>query len=255
MSVIEFYEKAFDEAKRLTENDNRHLVELYRKRFLYGTLIKTHKPKSILQIACGTGVHTKWICENYPEISVVATDLVPEHVNKIGDYPNLVNKLVWDCSKSIPNELRDKQFDLILVEGAWYHIKDRSNLINNIKKLNGKVVVIDWLSAWHDTTQRILQNKEMPADWKNPRPSEPFVFDTESDLDYIKNSFNYIEYNVKLFPVDLDTRFGYRDLNNVDNEQFIKYIDALNKNIGIYNSNQSFIMNVSEHGCYIIERT
>lgn len=252
MTTKEFYTDKFDESKRLSEGDNRHRVELYRKRFLYRMLIDQYKPKTILQIACGTGIHTEWLCETFGDIEVTATDLLHEHIAKIKDYKNLVHKLAWDCNTEIPNELLGNKYDLVLVEGAWYHTEDRIQLVRNIKALAGGIVVIDWLSAWHDATQRLLQDKKMPNNWKCPRPAEPFVFETESSLNKLLDVFQPPKYKVQLFPVDLDTRFGYKDLNEVDEEQFIKFIDRMNWNIGLYDANQSFILNATEHGCYVI---
>ena len=248
MDVNDFYNDKFNENDRLTQNDNRHKVELYRKRFLYKKYIDRLKPKSIVQIACGTGIHTHWLCENYPDIKIYASDIISKHVEQLKDYPNL-DKRVWNCIDEVPQEYYNADF--VFVEGAWYHLnkEDREKLLTNIGKINPNIVIIDWLSAWHDTTQRLLQDKTVPEDYKNPRPNEPFVFDTEADLKYL-----YItkDYSVQIFPVDMDLRFGYKDLNDVSNEEFVKYIDLMNKVIGTYDARQSYIMNTTEHGCYII---
>lgn len=247
MTVNDFYNNNFDESTRLTGNDNRHKVELLRKRFLYKYLIEKVQPKKIVQIACGTGVHTKWLCETYPNIDIYASDIVSKHIEQIKDYPNLI-KQVWDCTTDIP----DAYFgaDLILVEGAWYHLNHllRGKLISNINKINSKCIVIDWLSAWHDTTQRLLQDKHVPEDFSRPRPNEPFVFDTEWDLDFLSNIYKRVD----LFPVDMDLRFGYVDLNYVDEETFHKYINLMNLTIQMYTSANTYLMNTTEHGCYII---
>jgi hypothetical protein len=78
----------------------------------------------------------------------------------------------------------------------------------------------------------------MPNNWRCPRPDEPFVFETEHSLGKFLDVFRPPVYNVQLFPVDLDTRFGYKDLNEVDEEQFIEFIDRMNWNIGLYDANQ-----------------
>lgn len=242
MNTIEFYQNNFNEDNRLSLGDNRHKVELYRKRFLYHTLIEKYQPKNILQIACGTGIHTKWLYENYPQIDIIATDLVPKHIKHI----NYVKSMVWDCCDKLPDTF--EHFDMVLVEGAWYHIKDKTPLIKNLKQLNPQVIVIDWLSAWHDYSQRLLQDKKLPLDYANPRPNEPFVFDTEHSISLLSD----LDYNIKLYPVDTDLRFGYVDLNNVADNIFNQYIEEMNKNIGFYDVNQTFIMNATEHGCYVM---
>ena len=195
-----------------------------------------------------------WIT-NLPHLKnleIYASDIVPAHVEQLKDYSNL-HKRVWDCSEELPEEYN--KIDLVLVEGAWYHLnwEKRKQLIDNLKKLTPNVIVIDWLSAWHDTTQRILQDKEMPNNITNPRPNEPFVFDTEIDLEVIKYYWRAVDYSIELFPVDMDLRFGYKDFNEVNYEEFKKFIYAMNENIHVYGPEQTFIMNATEHGCYIIK--
>lgn len=245
MDVQAFYD-TFDESARLGGQDNRHLIELYRKRFLYSTLIDKYKPKKIVQIACGTGVHTHWLCENYQNVKIYASDILAKHVEQLKDFPNL-DKRLWNCVTIVPEEYYDA--DIVLVEGAWYHLNwtERTMLLKNLRAINPKVVVIDWLSAWHDTTQRLMQDKIMPANYRDPRPDEPFVFDTVDDLQKLK-AFGTVE----LFPVDMDLRFGYTYLNQVSKDEFLKYIEEMNKVITFYDSNQTFIMNATEHGCYIL---
>lgn len=250
MTVNDFYNNKFDESTRLSGNDNRHKVELYRKRFMYSRLIERFNPKKIIQIACGTGIHTHWICENYPDIKVYASDIIPKHVEQLKNYPNL-HKRVWNCCDELPEEYLNA--DMVIVEGAWYHLTRnyRHKLLENIYKIHPTVVTIDWLSAWHDTTQRMLQNKKCPVNYRNPRPNEPFVFDTVDDLNgLVRNNF----YAVKLFPVDLDLRFGFNDFNQVNDEEFEKYIELMNEQIQFYPPTESFIMNATEHGCYILWR-
>ena len=248
MNVNEFYNNNFDESARLSGNDNRHKVELYRKRFLYKYTIEHVRPKKIIQIACGTGVHTNWLCENYPDIEIYASDIIPKHVEQLNDYHNL-HKRVWDCTDKLPEEYWSGA-DLVIIEGAWYHTahNDRGKIINNIKKINPKCVIIDWLSAWHDTMQRLLQDKALPEDYAKPRPESPFVFETEWDLEFMINVFN----TVYLYPVDMDLRFGFRDLNEVDDETFQKFINMMNLTVQVYDSDNTYLMNATEHGCYIV---
>lgn len=245
MTVKDFYDN-FDENARLSGNDNRHKVELYRKRFLYQYLIEMYNPKKVVQIACGTGIHTHWLCEKYPHIEFYASDIVDKHVEQLKDYKNL-HKQVWDCTKNVPKEY--KKANIVLVEGAWYHLDliGRKELLKNLYAIDPKIIIIDWLSAWHDTTQRLLQDKKSPLNYRNPRPNEPFRFDTADDLYALKRYFN-----VQLFPVDLDLRFGYKDLNQVSEEEFNKYMSLMNEHFKIYDSNQTFIMDATEHGCYIL---
>ena len=247
MNVQDFYNNEFNENDRLSGNDNRHKIELFRKRFLYKTIIDDIKPKKIIQIACGTGIHTHWLCEQYPDIEIYASDIISSHVDQIKDYSNL-HKQIWDCVKEVPKDYYSA--DLVLVEGAWYHLnqQDRLTLLKNIAKMCPKIAIIDWLSAWHDTTQRLLQDKNMPQDYKNPRSNNLFVFDTEDDLKFLTELY----FNVKLFPVDMDLRFGYIDFNQVSDDIFNKYIEVMNNTIQLYDSNNIFIMNATEHGCYII---
>ena len=75
MNVNNFYNQTFDENTRLSGNDNRHKIELYRKRFMYTKLIEEFNPKTIAQIACGTGVHTNWLCETFPNIRCIDLDI------------------------------------------------------------------------------------------------------------------------------------------------------------------------------------
>lgn len=86
MNVQNFYNNEYDESTRLSGNDNRHKVELYRKRYLYQRLIQDYRLDSdnlnikIIQIACGTGIHTEWLCENYPNSMIFASDIILKHI-------------------------------------------------------------------------------------------------------------------------------------------------------------------------------
>ena len=58
-------------------------------------------------------------------------------------------------------------------------------------------------------------------------------------------------YNVSICPIDLDLRFGYTDLNNVPEEEFLKFVDYLNNTIRV--SKDFETVNYTEHGCYLIK--
>ena len=243
--VIDFY-KTYDESKRLT-SDNRHRLELYRKQYLYKNLLQNSK--RVLQISCGTGIHTKFILDTFPDIELFASDLVPEHCQETAKlkYKNL-RVFQWDCTQKKPNFIHN--IDTILVEGAWYHLnkEQRQYLIANLMSLNPSLIVIDFLSELHEVQQRLLQDKK----FINPENGirEPFFFDNRDDAENLAFRIYANNYNVSICPIDLDLRFGYTDLNNVPEEEFLKFVEYLNNTIRV--SKDFETVNYTEHGCYII---
>lgn len=255
MSTDTFYQ-TYHEEQRLSGGDNRHLIELYRKRFLYNYLIERYHPKSILQVACGTGVHTKWLCEKYPDIDIYASDLLEEHVAQVPkDYPNLKDLRAWDCANDSRPASWPEKFDLILVEGAWYHLNQelREKLLENLTATQPDVVVIDYLSALHEVTQHLLRFKKFndSAVTKHTRPDSCFTFDTKEDLTLL-NKFYPLD-KISIFPVDLSLRFGYKDFNEVPDTEFFKYLEFLNTHVLLLSVEVLGCTEMTEHGCYVCE--
>ena len=265
MNVQDFYNNEYDEATRLSGNDNRHKVELYRKRYLYKRLIQDCRPESdnpslkIIQIACGTGVHTEWLCENYPNSMIFASDIIPKHIEQLKSYPNL-NKRVWDCTDDvIPKEYYVSKPDIVLVEGAWYHLThdQRKKLLENLNKMRPKIIVIDWLSFFHEVVQQVLRYKKFPDTLCTGgylRP--PFVFDNYKTVKLLEN----YGYEVSLYPVDMDIRFGYEDFNKMSEDSFEVFMSLMNSfncdgnGNYLYDAHNAYLMNATEHGCYILRR-
>jgi hypothetical protein len=254
MQTNTFYEQ-YHEEERLTEMDNRHLVELYRKRHLYQMLISHYKPKRILQLACGTGVHTKWLCENFPNIEIYASDLLEKHVKQVpSNYPNLKDLRVWDCvNDPIPESWPDN-FGIILVEGAWYHLNQdqRKQMLKKLVGIWHNVMVMDYLSAFHEVTQHLLRYKQFNASAfdKGVRPDSCFTFDTAADIELLKDF--YLPEDIYDYLVDFDLRFGYEDLNKVPKEEFFKYIKFLNEHYQLLPWTATGL-GMTEHGCYVCE--
>ena len=255
-SVLDFY-KGYNEDKRLTSGDNRHLLELLRKRYLYDYVLSDYSKARILQISCGTGVHTKFLLDNFL-CHVFACDVVPEHVDKVeqlkglfGDkYPNL-ETFVWDCSERIPDFLSAWKFDIVIVEGAWYHLDDngRDNLLYNLRELAPDCIIMDFLSEFHEVQQQLLQHKTF-VDPRNAR--EPFHFDSLDTALWLRNKMRKFGYKTQAFPVDFDMRFGFRDLNEVPNREFEIFVDFLNKKF--QPQDDLSIVDFTEHGSYIFKK-
>lgn len=247
-NIIDYYINDFDETKRLTQNDNRHLVELYRKRSLYTQIFsRYHKPR-VLQIAAGTGVHTKWIQASF-DVELYATDIVPNHVTHLKPISNITSA-VWDCTQPIPDTFPEK-FDIILVEGAWYHLEEtgRKALLDNLQRLShtSTSIIIDWLSQWHNYTQEMLRFK--PAKLGAPqKSSDPFVYDGADCLHSVSDWWDGI---TELYLVDTSLRFGYIDLNAVPKTAFEEYMKHMNMVLPIMPACDA-LMHLTEHGCYVL---
>ena len=72
---------------------------------------------------------------------------------------------------------------------------------------------------------------------------------------YIENKPQYITlfYNHKAYTFIIE-RIGYKDFNEVSAEEFHNYIAQLNMTNQLYGKEQTFIMNATEHGCYVLTK-
>lgn len=120
-----------------------------------------------------------------------------------------------------------------------------------------KIIVIDWLSFFHEVVQQVLRYKKFPDNLcaeEYLRP--PFIFD---DCKTIKLLEDY-GYEVSLYPVDMDIRFGYEDFNKMSEDSFEVFMLLMNRincdsnDNYLYDAHNTYLLNATEHGCYVLRR-
>lgn len=121
-SVIDFYEQ-FDEESRLTM-DNARKIEFITTTTILDKYMEPHY--KILELGSGTGVYSFYYAEKGNE--VVATDLVPRHVDIINQKLKRKNGEI-KLSAEVVNatelsQYKSESFDVVTCLGPMYHLAD-----------------------------------------------------------------------------------------------------------------------------------
>jgi ubiquinone/menaquinone biosynthesis C-methylase UbiE len=131
-SVIDFYEQ-FDEENRLIM-DNARKVEFITTTTILNQYMEPHY--KILELGAGTGAYSFYYAERGND--VVATDLVPKHVEiinqKLKEKNNGMRLSAEIVNATELNQYKSNSFDVVTCLGPMYHLTDEFDRIKCINE-------------------------------------------------------------------------------------------------------------------------
>ena len=134
-----------------------------------------HKPKNILDLACGTGFFAEEIKKIYPKSLIDGVDLSKKILAKAKS-KNIYNKLI--CFNFDKKFSLKKKYDLISCIGALTYTKDSKKLFSNIynnTNFNGYFVFTHRVDLWKKSefSNFLLNLSHM---WKEVFISRPILY-------------------------------------------------------------------------------
>lgn len=149
MDVSEYWKKRGPNYQKELEKKSKSLqlrLELQEK--IIKKLISEFKPKSILEIGCGSGRFTKILSEITEFKKYLALDISQGQIDSAKKYVNN-DKIDFQCTKIQDLDI-DEKFDLVFSSEVLMHI-DFNDIDSVIKKMvsyaNKKIITIDWFDT------------------------------------------------------------------------------------------------------------
>ena len=141
--------------------------------FLHSLLLES--PKSLLDLACGTGLFAEEILKFFPKIKIDGID-ISEKILLIAKKKNIYKNLY--CRNFDKNIKTTKKYDLISCIGAMTYTKDPKKLLLNIHKLtnkNGFFIFSHRIDLWKNQnyTELLSNIKEK---WNQIKISRPLLY-------------------------------------------------------------------------------
>lgn len=225
--VVNYYSTVYCEDNRLSNCDNRHIVEREVKKHVLDTYVKAGA--KVLDIGAGTGLYSLYLAGK--GCNVTACDIVPSHVELIKERAKAENLLI-ECSIEDANDLPydDKSFDVVLLAGPVYHQK-KENQLELLKEARrvckvGGYVIVDYLPSVHGYIQHVLLTPKTLCSG-NLGVVEDEIF-TYNDFNEMKDMFNKLNISyVQAYGTDSITRFIKKDINKLDSAQLNKWISFI----------------------------
>ncbi len=127
-TILQFYAGGMEKDRLAQPN---FLLEGLRTKQIISRYL-TAQPLNILDIGGGTGVYSFWLKELGHTVSLV--DLSPEHIAWANDYSQKHNIQLDNCQVGDATnlDLKEEQFDIVLLLGPLYHLTERQDRIKAI---------------------------------------------------------------------------------------------------------------------------
>jgi len=173
--ILEYYSQ-YDEDTRL----KRHPVEFYTTTFILDKFLKSKN--AILDVATGTGVYAIHYAKK--GCSVIATDIVPKHIEILKSKIVGNKDLNIQCSVLDARDLsnyNDKTFDVVLCMGPIYHVQfdDSTKCLqecNRVLKKDG-IIVVSYINKYNG--------------FEKDKYSKDLYFYSESEIDNMISSIGF----------------------------------------------------------------
>jgi SAM-dependent methyltransferase len=134
--------------KELEEKSRSVQLRLEQQEKIIKKIISKFKPKSILEIGCGSGRFTKILSELTEYEKYLAIDISQGQINSAKKFVNS-EKIDFRCIKVQDLDI-DEKFDLVFSSEVLMHISFR-DIDSVIKKMvsfaNKKIITIDWFDS------------------------------------------------------------------------------------------------------------
>lgn len=137
----------YDRTVQVSEGNNSYPFAGYKEilSMVYNEVMKKEQ-SHVLDIGFGTGVLTNKLYEHGHHID--GLDFSPKMIAIAQDKMPQANLMEWDISKGLPEQLKEKEYDIVLSTYTLHHLtdEDKVELVKNLLLLlskHGKIVIGD----------------------------------------------------------------------------------------------------------------
>lgn len=105
------------------------------------------KPKTVLEIAAGTGIVTAHLARQLPDITITATDLNPAMLERARKHVSS-NNVEWKTADMLDLPFQDNSFDLIVCQFGMMFVPDKVEAFRQMRRVlkdGGRIL----FSTWH----------------------------------------------------------------------------------------------------------
>jgi pseudaminic acid biosynthesis-associated methylase len=103
-------------------------------------LLRTHGPRSVLEVGCNVGANLRWIVQHVDRRSVVGVDVNDGALARLREIDPHIN-VIYASAGNLP--FRDRVFDLVFTMGVLIHIatEDLAGAMSEIVRCSGRYVL------------------------------------------------------------------------------------------------------------------
>lgn len=147
-AVFDFYENIYDESSRLV---SASLESVRTKEIISRYLRDT--PLEIADIAGGPGHYSFWLATMGHNVYLL--DLSDRHIEQAKKYSEYsgIQLSSYTCCNALDLPYKDRQFDIVLVMGALYHLQDYEDRMRCMREVcrvlkNGGIAIFSFISRY-----------------------------------------------------------------------------------------------------------
>lgn len=148
---------------------------------------------SILELACGTGIVTKRVKENFPDAKITASDLNPDMM-KVGKEKLPGDKIEWAVVNAEEIPYPDNSYDCVICQFGIMFVPDKQKMVSEscrVLKPGGTFIFNTW-DSMEKVTVAGIANEVVKEFFKDDPPafySIPFsMYNPEEMEGYMKNA-------------------------------------------------------------------
>jgi SAM-dependent methyltransferase len=105
-------------------------------------LIKNINPQTILELGCGEGFVSGWINNKYPQIKITGADINKNDLALLRHKFKNIETILLDLETIDNLNFDNRRFDSILCLETLEHLKNPELLLENLKKINSKNIIV-----------------------------------------------------------------------------------------------------------------
>ena len=160
-------------------------------------------PKTILEVACGTGIVTKELCKSIREGIITATDISADMLSVAKEKLSSEKNIIWKEANAMELPFADEKFDLVVCQFGAKFFQDKQKAfseMHRVLKKSGKFI----FSTWDKLSNNPVANagRQILLDFfeGNPPPNlkTAFSMSDENEIKALLQSTSFTSVNFEI---------------------------------------------------------
>ena len=110
-------------------------------------IIPSNGERSLLDVACGTGILVQLLHERRPQLRITGVDITPQMLEQARRRVTEGNSVGWKLGHAEKLPVDDQQFDIVTCTNAFHLVQDAAAALREFHRVlrpGGTLVLVDW---------------------------------------------------------------------------------------------------------------